>query len=423
MTPFTIRVLACVALLALSPTARAGLPAITVAAGPDRRPHFFTATGQPFIPQGVNWVAVSPGTPVTQKNISFNPDYYPARRATIHSSLRAMAKDGYTFVRIRLDAGAIAGKPGTYTLDLAYMGNVVDFVRAAADNGLYVELTGQWLPANYYMLVSRDGFPDPDRKNTSGINQLLLSRGLAYAYGRYIADVLAGIKAADPQLLSAIFCVDVWNELGFESTDLPFSRETGRYTAEDGSVVDLADPASRQALADRATTRWIDGVISQAKQVAPGILFTASIFPPLDVYRSGYVGVYQRDAKWGDPRQPFRLSAIAASKADFLEIHLYPHTNGGMLDAQMASLEYPAAAMRKPVVLAETGAFKSEIADIGQVAGTLRGVLRQACSLGLAGWAYWTWDADNQTELWNLQEADGYLEQRLSPHSFDWCGG
>ncbi|MEA1675211.1 hypothetical protein [Nitrospirillum sp. BR 11163] len=366
---------------------------------------------------------MSPGTPTTQKNISFNPDYYPARRAAIHASLRAMAKDGYTFVRIRLDADAIAGKPGTYTLDAAYMGNVVDFVRAAADSGLYVELTGQWLPANYYMLVSRDGFPDPDRKNTSGINQLLLSRGLAYAYGRYIADVLAGIKAADPRLLSAIFCVDVWNELGFESKDLPFSREAGRFTAEDGSVVDLADPASRQALADRATTRWIDGVISQAKQVAPGMLFTASIFPPLDVYRGGYVGVYQRDAKWGDPRQPFRLSAIAASKVDFLEIHLYPHTNGGTLDAQMASLEYPAAAMRKPVVLAETGAFKSEIADIGQVAGTLRGVLRQACSLGLAGWAYWTWDTDNQTELWNLQEAGGYLEQRLSPRSFDWCGG
>ncbi|TWB18510.1 hypothetical protein FBZ89_110159 [Nitrospirillum amazonense] len=423
MARHTISSLACATLLALSPAARAALPAITMATGPDQRPHFVTATGQVFVPQGVNWVAVSPGTPVTQKNISFNPDYYPAHRDAIHQSLRAMAKDGYNFVRIRLDAEAIAGPAGTVALDRAYMDNVIDFIRAAADSGLYVEPTGQWLPTNYYGLVSRDGFPDPDRRNTSGINELLLSRGLTHAYGRYVADFLAGIKDADPQLLSAIFCVDLWNELGFESKDLPFSRETGRYTAEDGSVIDLADPASRQRLADAAATRWIDGVIAEAKTVAPSTLFTSSVFSPLDVYRSGYIGVYMADAKWGDPRQPFRLSAIESSKADFLEIHLYPHASGATLDAQMASLEYAPDRMRKPVVLAETGAFKGEIATVDQVATTLRSILRQSCALRFAGWAYWTWDTDNQTDLWNLQEAGGYLARRLAPKSFDWCGG
>ncbi|MEE3622525.1 hypothetical protein UCD39_00760 [Nitrospirillum sp. BR 11752] len=308
-------------------------------------------------------------------------------------------------------------------LNPAYMANVIDFIRAAAADGLYVEPTGQWLPANYYMLVSRDGFPEPDRQNTSGINELLLSQGLIHAYGRYIADMLAAIKAADPELMSAIFCVDLWNELGFESKDLPFSREVGLYTAEDGNVVDLTDPASRQRLADAATIRWIDGVIAEAKRVAPGVLFTASVFSPLDVFRPGYVGVFQHDAKWGDPRQPFRLSAIQDSRADFLEVHLYPHTTDATLDDQLTSLEFTPARDTKPVLLAETGAFKSEIKEVAQVDSTLRSILHQSCTLRFAGWAYWTWDTDEQTDLWNLKENDGYLAQRLSPKRFDWCDG
>ncbi|MBB6251291.1 hypothetical protein [Nitrospirillum iridis] len=422
ITGLAIVGLVCGASLAVCRPARAGLPAIMVATDADNHARFVTTAGQSFIPQGVNWVVVSPGTPATQKNISFNPDYYLSHRSVIHESLTEIARSGFNFVRIRLDADGISGPAGTVELNRAYMANVIDFIRAAADSGLYVEPTGQWLPANYYMLVSRDGFPDPDRANTSGVNALLLSQGLIHAYGRYMADVLDAIRAADPGLLSAVFCVDLWNELAFESTDLPFSREAGRYTAEDGSLVELSDAASRQRLADTAARRWIDGVVTLAKQAAPGVLFTVSVFAPSDVFRSGYLGVFQRDAQWGDPRQPLRLSAVQDSKADFLEIHLYPHAAGATLDDQLASLEYLPARDSKPVLLAETGAFKSEIKEIGQVDGTLRGILRQSCALRFAGWAFWTWDTDGQTDLWNLRESDGYLQKRLSPRGFDWCG-
>ncbi|MEE3622523.1 hypothetical protein UCD39_00750 [Nitrospirillum sp. BR 11752] len=84
------------AMLALSPAAEAALPAVTMATGTN---HFITADGRPFIPQGVNWVVVSPGTPATQKNISFNPDYYPAHRAVIHDSLKEIARNGFNRVR------------------------------------------------------------------------------------------------------------------------------------------------------------------------------------------------------------------------------------------------------------------------------------------------------------------------------------
>ncbi len=191
--------------------------------------HFETADGKPFVPQGVNWVIVSPGDIRTSQNISFNPGYYERHRADIHDGLRRIAAGEFNVVRVRLDALAIAGGEEPVILDPAYMAEVVDFIRAAADQGLYTELTGQWLPSNYYQLVSREGWPDPNRAETSGINNLLLSGGLAGAYGRYIADVLKGIAAADPALLSAVFGVDLWNELAFEADKLPFSRRMGGF--------------------------------------------------------------------------------------------------------------------------------------------------------------------------------------------------
>ncbi len=42
--------------------------------------------------------------------------------------------------------------------------------------------------------------------------------------------------------------------------------------------------------------------------------------------------------------------------------------------------------------------------------------------MAFAGWAYWTWNADEQRDFWNLAEQDGFLAERLSPKAFDWCG-
>jgi hypothetical protein len=398
------------------------LEALRVVSGAGQAMRFVTADGRRFTPQGVNWVAVSPGTEATQHEVSFTPDYYLSHRKAIHQSLRRMARDGFTYVRLRLDARTISAGVATPGLSRPYMDNVIDFVRTAAGNGLYVELGAQWLPAPYYQLVSQSGLRAPDKRNTSGINEMLLSQSEAYAYGRYIGDVLSALRTADPHLLSAIYCVDIWNELGFESGDLPFSKTSGPFTDESGLTIDLSDRVARQKLADRATTRWIDGVIAVARKASPGTLFTSSVFTPIDVYRSGYVGVWPGDAKWGDPRQPLRLSAIEASQVDLLEIHLYPAKTGATIDAQMASLEYAPARFPKPIVVGETGAFKTQIPDRDQAAATVQGMMHQACAQKLSGWAYWTWDTDEQKDLWNLREQDGYLERRLAPRYFNWCG-
>jgi len=382
------------------------LPRILVRDG-----RFATVDGKPFVPLGVNWVIVSPGDIHTSQNISFTPGYYGPHRGEIHETLRKIAAAGFNFVRIRLDAE---------TFDAASLDNVVDFVGFAADQGLYSEPTGQWLPTAYYGLVSREGWPEPNWADTTGLNSLLLSTGLTRAYGRYLSDVLRGI--GDHGLLSAIFCVDLWNELAFEADHLPFSRESGTFTSEWGQAVDLSDSASRQALADEATLRWINGVIAETRAVAPHVLLTSSVFTNADVYRAGYGGVWKRDAKWGDPREPFRLAVIERSDADFLQLHFYPHAVPVSIEADLTSVEFGRFGRHKPILLGETGAFKPEFTDAEQAAQAVSSAVRQACAHGFAGWAYWTWNTDEQRDLWNLEEQDGLLAKRVSPGVFDWCG-
>ena len=390
-------------IFAVWPAQAEPLPRIVVKDG-----HFETAAGKPFVPLGVNWVIVSPGDVRTSKNISFHPDYYGPHREEIHETLQRIAAGGFNFVRIRVDADSAA-----------YLDNVIDFVRFAASLGLYTEPTGQWLPLPYYGLVSKEGWPEPNRRDNSGINDLLLSAGLTHAYGRFITDMLKGFKQYE--LLSAIFCVDLWNELAFEADQLPFSRDSGSYTAEWGQVYDMADSASRQALADEGALRWIDGVIAEVHVVAPTTLITSSVFTPEDVYRAGYGGVRKSDAKWGDPRQPFRLTVIEHSDVDFLQLHLYPHKLPVSIEAGLASVEFGGLSRRKPILLGETGADKTEFQDPADAAQAVVSLARQACAHGFAGWAYWTWSADEQRDLWNLAEQGGLLAERLSPNIVDWC--
>lgn len=396
------------------------LPRIVIGGAGEGREFRAKETEHRFVPQGVNWVALTKGNIRTSRNISFDDDFYKPNKSKIHDEIRKISSLGFNFIRVRLDAKGIAGSKGSVDLNQAYMDNLIDFIRTAAQNGVYTELTGQWMPGNYYKIVSLEGLPEP-RPDSSGINQLLLSDGLIEAYGRYLADVLAGIKKADPSLLSAIFYIDLWNELSFDSDHLPFSRETGVYSADSGEHFDLADKTARQMLADEATIRWINGVISVAKRVDPDALFASSIFSPHEISRPGYGGVYKRDARWGDPRQPFRLLTIEKSNADILEVHLYPHEPGAKLDEDLESIEYSLLSFRKPMVLAETGVDKSEISTPDTAADVVRSVLAQACAHHFAGWAYWTWNSDEQTDLWNLQENRGMLADRLAPGHFDWC--
>ncbi len=84
-------------------------------------------------------------------------------------------------------------------------------------------------------------------------------------------------------------------------------------------------------------------------------------------------------------------------------------------------MEFDRLDRRKPVLLGETGADKTEFPDPADAVSAVASMVRQACAKDFAGWAYWTWNDDEERDLWNLAEQDGLLAKRLSPKVFAWC--
>ena len=284
-------------------------------------------------------------------------------------------------------------------------------------------LTGQWLPDNYYQIAYTAPGMQPNLQ-ASGINQLLLSKGLIAAFGRYEADVIQAIKRQAPQLMSGVFAFDLWNEQSFGAKDLPFSKTSGTFSDDFGRTYDLSSPLARQALADDATMEWVNGVTSAIKKVEPELLITSSVFTLLEVRRTGYNGVYTSGSAWGDWRQPFRLKTLESSNIDFLQLHPYPHSRDYRMEPDLDSVEFSQLRRTKPILIGEFGARKKDFQTIGDVPVVAKNYLSQACRHGFSGWLFWTWDTyqqERKDDLWNMTDNGDLLARDLSPKVLDWC--
>lgn len=72
---------------------------------------------------------------------------------------------------------------------------------------------------------------------------------------------------------------------------------------------------------------------------------------------------------------------------------------------------------RKPIVMGELGAFKEAYATPPDAALDLQAWQAQSCGFGFDGWLLWTWDSDEQTELWNGLSGGGTIAKALAPRN------
>ncbi len=79
---------------------------------------------------------------------------------------------------------------------------------------------------------------------------------------------------------------------------------------------------------------------------------------------------------------------------------------------QKYGIEGPAA---KPVLIGEMGVFRSPVNTAGDALRDLVAWQQQSCAYGIDGWLLWTWDTDEQPELWNALSSGGVIEQGLAP--------
>lgn len=355
-----------------------------------------TATGERFEPRGLHYIRLLPDG----RHYVLDPGRYDAER--IEAMLMDLKAHGYNVVRIFVGHIGVAGDRG---LASEFIATLCDFLKRAQRHGVRVILVPDFVPPS----------PAYDRMkgrvtDVGQMQLLYLDPGHVAAKQAYLNDLVGAIKVHDPDLLSTVFAYELENEACYFVTEPPFAGGTGSFEY-DGRVYDLSSGQEAQALLDAAVADWADAMVEAIHEVDPEALVSCSVFSYEAVGRSG-PGRHNVDST-EDARAPVRPLVLAKSKLSYLDIHLYAPSEDGLAN-DLASMEWPAvleACRRtgKPILMGEFGALRREFADAAAAAEGMNRHIARAEAEGFGGWVYWTYDCDEQPELFNAMSEGGVI--------------
>jgi hypothetical protein len=360
-------------------------------------------TGSRFAPRGTNYVRLD--FSARQPHITFQVGRYDGARAG--RALGQMRSLGYNAVRVFVvgeQCGrGCAGVPGRRAINAAYVRNVADFLRRARANRILVILTTGFPPDGYLQLVGRAPLVDD-------VNRILLTAGGIEAYASYWRDLVRELLRQRAPL-DWVLAYDLTNEISFVRDRPPFSLAAGVVTAPNGRRYDLAAPGAKDRLMDDGLVTWVNRVRAAIRRADPTALVTQSFFEP----------EAPNPTRIGDTRILRTRGVIERSALDFVDLHAYP---GGLTLAKVMENFGVSGPTRKPLVMGEFGAFRNVFATPVEAARELQAWQAQSCGYGVDGWLLWTWDSEEQSELWNGRSGGGALASALAPRNRpDPCAG
>ncbi len=353
-------------------------------------------TGERFVPRGNNYIRLAAHNPPCQElsNIfhsTFNPGEYDPERA--EAALERMAAEGYNTVRVFLDEWCIAEDNGR--LSTRYVDHLADYLARAKANGIVVIMAGFPPVPGYAERIPP--YEAIDWPNTLYLTQAGI--GIEQDYWRDLIDHLAYAGAP----LDTILGYELRNEAFFAGDARPFTLSTGTVQTGNGRTYDMADPAAHQALMDENLVFWLDRVRAAILEVDPTALVGCGFFHPQG----------PNPARPGDPRLIRTYPALFQSQLDFVDLHPYPNTD---LTLRQFVENYELAGLKdKPVIMGEFGAFRSAFPSAQTAADALVDWQAASCQYGFDGWLLWTWDTDEQPELYNGLSDGGAIDRALAP--------
>jgi hypothetical protein len=396
---------------AVSPTGASGDAQVTVLA-----PHRFgvrptsgnaefydRATGGALTPRGNNYTRLAnqtdPGGNPVFSHAAFSVGLYdPVRSET---ALAQMQASGYNLVIIPT-TGCCEGTLGDPNggLSQAYVANIVDFLMRAKAHGIAVVPAFQWLPAygGFTQLL------DPCGPAFGDINLVVLSSCGVQATRRFFQQFVQAL-IADGAPMDAIFAYEVWDEVYFNVQSAPLDAASGSVTTANAQTYDMGSTASRQQMMADGLSYFGDQVRAAIVALDPTAMVTMSFFPPQQ----------PNPTRPGDPRIIQVYPAMAGSALDYLDLHMYPVVFDMTLAQTVENFGFAGYQARKPVLMGEFGAFVSAYPAIADAASALQSWQVQSCAYDVKGWALWTWDTDEQPELWNARSQDGVIDAVLAP--------
>jgi len=366
-------------------------------------------TGQTFVPRGSIFARrrlnETPGGQFVFSSSTFAVGAYDA--AAAESALQTMSAEGYNTVRVFLDvtcrSGCLSDPAVPNGLNRVYLGNLVDFLRRAKANGLYVLMAAEALPYGslYEAIAKIDCCTTFDRENV----HYLTANG-ADGHRRFWQALIPTLNSLGAPL-DYVWGYEIVAEQYFRDTAPPLNFGAGLVTTGNGQTYDMAVAGQKQLMMDENLVWWADQVRSAILAVDPTALVGMGFLWPKG----------PNPARSGDPRIVRAKPAIDSSTLDFVDLHLHPGVELTFPQyMQNYELTSPVA---KPTVLGEFGAFQYAYPSAGDGERALRGVEADSCLLGFDGWLFWSWDTTEfgtgEYPLWAGTAAGGVIEQGLGP--------
>jgi len=360
-----------------------------------------------FVPRGFNYIQLvkAPDGAYGESEL-FQPGLHD--EISVDDDFQRIAALGYNVVRVFVDLcreeRCLADASG---LRVDYMSNVVGLLKRAKQYGIYVMLTANWLP-------DLGGYSGPAHLSCEesgdffGGNCLVLSQKGVELYQKFFTDFVQRLKALGAPL-NTIWAYELRNEFFVEHDQLPFVKKQGLITTANGSTYDMASASDRTKMGEDGVVYWANSVRAAIKKVDEDALVTAGFFTPNS----------PNILREGDQRiVPFE-AALTRSDLDFLGIHAYPGFHDFELEAENYGIMNYSA---KPIILGEYGTFLPDADDEFTAAQIADHWQSAACTYGIDGFTYWTWERHrvgvmNRDDPWGGNDASAFIGKVLSPYN------
>jgi hypothetical protein len=353
---------------------------------------FDRVTKRRFVARGSNYVRLNAAGHAT-----FNVGAYSKSRSEV--ALSRMQALGFNTARVFLAsecATGCIGAPGG-GISRAYVRNLADFLQRAKRHRIFVVLTTGFLPAGYSSLIV-------DSPLVDDVNLIPLTPGGIRAYQMFWRDVVLELRR-QRAALDDVLAYDIFNELAFVLDHAPFTLASGVLHAPSGTAYDLSDTGAKERLLGEGMVSFVNRVRAAIRKVDPTALVSASYFQPR----------VPNPNRFGDTRDLRTAPVIASSALDLVDLHAYPGLELSLPQyMQNFGVE---GSIRKPLLMGELGAFREAYPDSADAAAALVDWQAASCSYGFDGWLVWTWDTDEQPELWNGLSQGGAIAAALAPRN------
>ncbi len=371
---------------------------------------FNVATGETFIPRGVNYVDFQPTSFGGYEDRVFATNTYD--RDKVREAFRTLASRGYNTARIffdncGIDPECVARASGT-GLNPPYLDNMVEVMRIAGEEGIWLVLTANSLPdtGGYWAVFDShyrqghqgfDGRENADWLHTGGVE----------AKAKFWDDLMSGLSDRDAPF-EVLLGWQLTNEFWLHKLFEPMSSTTGLVEAANGLTYDMADPDQKRAMVIDGVVYFIDRIRGIIDEYDPDTLVTMGFFTP-QFPNPTYIG-----EDWFVDTAPL----LDRADLDFFDFHAYYDTD--LTPAQQAENYGMPGFEAKPVLMGETGSGKATVPSALAALGRGYQFIAESCEAGWDGWlnwGYYVWPDDQPGPAWAFLDSDGTLLDGFSPQT------